>query len=453
MGVLAKRVSIAIQNNKLSLADISPLDAAGDALTELAGLYGIPRRAATAASGNMIVALTASTTVPAKYRTTLPGGLTYETTSAKTVGVTGEFVQVRCTTTGSDTDQAAGALGTWDSSAISTLDQNATVGLGGLDGGEDEDDDERLRNRLLRRLGLPAVGGNSSHVVGLAEDSTAAVEKAFAYPAARGAGSWDLAVTIADGDRTMSQVDLAVVASALFEMPGVMDMNVTSVSQQQMDVILDINAPLPIHAGGTGNGFRDAVPWPLSSDSLLGKITSIGGGTLTVQSDTAPVIGKRFGIWDPDGGVKGFGEMREFSILNVTGSGPYTITIDQANSDSMEFVVAGMYCSSGMFSLVAYAETFRGKLALLGPGEKTSNQDILPRAARFPKNEDEFPSRMSTRLLSAVENDHAEVSDLAYSFRYKTGTTTEIFVPDEPTTTADAPRIFTLKNLAIRRLV
>ena len=157
MKALAGRVSIAIANNEISLADISPLDASGDVLTELAGVYGVIRRAAASAAGNVIISVTSGglVTIPADFICTSPDGIQYKTITSSTVA-DGNLVAVSAVSAGADTDQAGATVVTWDSAAIGGLGQNATVDPGGIDGGADEDGDEVLRERLIQRLSYPA---------------------------------------------------------------------------------------------------------------------------------------------------------------------------------------------------------------------------------------------------------------------------------------------------------
>ena len=51
----AARISIAIANNEIALADMNPLTATGDALVSLAGIFGIEKREAVGASGPITI--------------------------------------------------------------------------------------------------------------------------------------------------------------------------------------------------------------------------------------------------------------------------------------------------------------------------------------------------------------------------------------------------------------
>ena len=450
---LANRVSIAISNNRIALADVSPLDASGDALVELAGVYGVTKRQASSASGNVTIEVIGggSVTIPLAYVATSPDGIQYQTTAANTVA-DGAIIEVQAVSAGSDTDQNAATTLTWDSAAIGSLGQNATVAVGGIDGGEDEDSDETLRRRLIQRLSFPEVGGNVAQVASFAEDATAAVQAAFVYAAVRGPSSYDVAVTADSADRSLgaANVNLAAV-NILANMPGSADLIATSVEQQQVDVVLNSTLPLPVNAGGAGGGWRDAVPWP-STNEVAGfaQVASKVGAVIEVDSTAAdaPQVGKRFGIWNPV-----TASMSEFAIATVaTVPGGYEITVD-SSSDSISFVEAGMYCSAGAVNLKSYATTFSDAMRLLGPGQKTANQDILPRGRRQPGPDFTYPTGLTNATINAVLSNNDEMLDLSYAARFDTGTTATRTSPGLPLTTADAPRILTLKHFSIRAQV
>jgi uncharacterized phage protein gp47/JayE len=460
--VFADRVSIALANNEIALTNFSPLDATGDDLTELASVFGITKRPAAAAAGLVTIGVaTGSVTIPAGFQCTSALGIQYQTTSSVTVS-NGDTVAVQAVSTGSDTNLAATSIVTWDSAAIGSLLQTATVAAGGIDGGVAEDTDEVLRTRLLRRLQFPAVGGNAAQVAAWAEEATAAVQVAFVYPAVRGPSSYDVVVVSSDADRALSTANVNTIEAAILgQMPGSADLNCTTVNGQAVDIIVNTTLPLPVNAGGGGGGWRDNAPWPSTADAAgtFARVTSIANlltnRQITVNSTAAdpPVAGKRFGIWNPTGGSAGTGEMHEFTIQAVGGApGAYVITIDSA-SDAIDFITTWMYCSAGAVNLKTYAADFLAAMQLLGPGEKTTNTDILPRGRRTPGPDLEYPTDLTSLLLASVSNEHDEILNMTYAATYDTGTVVARTSPGVPATTADPPRILTLQNLSFRRQV
>jgi hypothetical protein len=460
MEAISKRISIALNNNKLALSAINPYEAVGADLEQLAAIFGVSKRAASSASGNVIVGVVGggSVTIPINYKCTAPNGIAYQTTSAKTVADNGS-IQIQALSSGTDTDQAEGTIITWDSAAIGFLEQTCTVAVGGIDGGSDADGDEDLRRRLLRRLRFPEVGGNWSQVMTLAENASASVLTAFVYPALRGGSSYDVAVMGASGDQILATNILNTVASSILANMGSWnDLNTTSFDEEEIDVLINMELPLPVNAGGRGGGWRDATPWPSTSETgapnIYAEVTSIANLSLskiTVNSTAAdpPKVGDRFGIWNPGGGTDGLGAMHEFTVSAVSAF-PYEITIDTINSDAIDFIETGMYCSAGAFNLKSYALAFRDKMKQLGPGEKTDNIDIIPRAGRKPSSDVEYPMKLGSRTLDFTDE---EILDVSFEDSFATGTYNSTFTPTIPTTTADPPKRLTLANLAIRRQV
>ena len=437
----AQRVSIALANNQIAQEAFNPLTATGDDLIALAGVFGISPRVAEGARGPVTVACTGSVAIPAGYKCTAPDGQTYQVITGKTV-TDSETIDVLATTTGTASDQIAGVVMTWDSAAIGALNPVATVAAGGLTGGADADDDERLRTRLLNHLANPAVGGNWSSINQWAEESTASVEAAYTYPAVRGPAAYDVAITAAGGDRTLSAAVRSVVrAYVLSKMPGQNSLNVTTVTPNGVDVVISARLPLPVAAGGAGGGWRDSAPWPAET----AKVTAYNAGTgvATVNSTTAPSVGASIGIWDPNATDENGndGDMREYTVATVGGvSGAWTITVQ----NGFQADPTGAYVSAGAEFLVDYARSFRDQVLALGPGEKTELPELLPLASRKPSPDTVAPSALTTRLLAALSNAYPEIQNLDYTLRVDTGTLTARTSPPIPLTTADPPGILTL---------
>lgn len=458
--VLADLVSIAINNNQLALADVSPLDAAGDALVELAGTYGIEKRPASSAVGTVLVGVSSGTvTIPAGFVGTSPAGIQVKTTSAFTVA-DGEGVTVQAMSAGANTDIEEDETITWDSAAIGKLNQVATVGSGGITGGADADTEEVLRQRFLRRLRDPGVGGNAAYVADNAENASAAIERCFVHMAARGPSSYDAAIVRQAGDRVLSAAVVnAAAVNILGLMPGSADLNMTSVLVQYVDVVIDLTVPLPVNAGGAGGGWRDAVPWPSTSEtggSVYARVTAIppvagSYDKFRVNSTNTdpPVVGKRFGIWNPT-----TEEMVEYTIAAVGGgTGAYEITIDSQTGSSLSWLTVGMHCSASAINLTQYASEFAAAMRTLGPGEKTSNIDKLPRALRYPSPDLEYSQSITSLQLAAVINAHPEVLNMTYAGRFDTGAYTTRTSPSVANIETDPPNILVLKNLSFRRQV
>ncbi len=444
---LANRVCIAIANNKISNDQRNPLTATGDALRDIARVYGITERPASESTGNVLVkvATGVSVTIPSDFQGTGSNSKKYVTTQINIVS-NGDTISMTSVEAGEDTVLATGSQITWDSASIASLLSPATVLTPGIRGGADTDDDDDIRRRLLDRLAAQAVGGNGASLKEWAEETSASIERAYVYEAIRGPASADIAIVASTGDRTLSGtiVDTSR-ANVVANMPGgVVSINETTVVPEELDIVLGVKLPLPESVGGTGGGWRDADPWPAE----LTKITVVAGANYTVNSTTAPIVGQSIGLWDRsdvDDPV-----MEERTVTAVSGTaGAWVITLSGANS----FVVVGDYVSAGATNLVSYAASAYAQFLLLGPGEKTDNLDLLPRSARYPSPSISGPMDLTNRQISEVMNEYDEMSDLVYNVTYETGTTTARTSPSLPPTTSSPPRVLVCKRLAFIKKV
>jgi uncharacterized phage protein gp47/JayE len=438
----ANRVAIAIANNKISNDQRNPLTASGVPLRDIARVYGIEERPASKSSGQVVVKVATGVTVSiaAGFQGTGPNGKKYRTIQINVVA-NGASITLLSVETGAATVLATGSQITWDSAEIASLLNPAIVEAPGIRGGADTDDDEDIRRRLLDRLAAQAIGGNGASLKGWAEETSASIQSAHVYQAIRGPASVDIAILGSTGDRTLSGtiVDEAR-ANVAAKMPGgVVSINLTTVVPEELDIVFTTRLPLPASAGGTGGGWRDAVPWP--ADAV--KVTVIAGVNFTVNGNTAPIDGQSIGLWDRsdvDAPI-----MRERMVTSVSGSiGAWVITLSGANS----FVEVGDYVSAGASNLVNYAATAYAQFLLLGPGEKTDNPDLLPRSARYPSSEVLGSSDITNRQIAEIMNEYDEMVDLEYGLVVETGSLTTRVSPSLPPTTASPPRILVCKKLA-----
>ena len=452
----AKRVSIAITNGQLAQADMSPLTAQGQGCITLAGVFGVIPRPAGGAAGQLIIRCTGTVILPAGFQCTAPDGHKYQVVAVTTL-TDGQAVDVIAVEGGASTDQGVGTKVTWDSAAIGALNPVATVATGGLTGGSDGDvttnadgslSVEPLRARLIRKLAFPPVGGNWSEVVEWAEGASSSVEAAFVYPAVQGPASYDLAITKKGGDRTLPNATVLLVAAAVnSKMPGQNALTATGVVAQAFDMTTVAALPLPQTAGGAGGGWRDATPWPAADVKVTGY--NANTNTMTVNGTVSPAVGQQIGIWNPSA-VDDHGNpaptMLEYVIATVGGvSGAWTFTVQGGFGSA----IPTGYVSAGAVHLVEYGADLLAQVEGLGPGEKSANQDVVPRGRREPTTDVEFPSALTSRLLSVVQNAHSEIADLTYSLRVAAGTLTPLTAPSLPLAVGDPPNILVLNTLAI----
>lgn len=437
---LGNRVAIAISNNLISNDQRNPLLANGDQLREIARVYGIEERPASVSSGPATVSVTTTTTIPAGWQATAPNGLKYQVQFSTTVD-DGESVTIASTTAGRATRLAEGVQLTWDSAAIAPLLNPLTVGPGGVTGGEDADDDEDIRRRLVDRLAAQAVGGNGASIKQWSEEVSAGIQASFVYEADRGPGSLDFAVVRSDGDRTVASIIVTQSkANVIANMPGgVISINGTTVVPELLDVIFEAKLPLPNETGG---GWIDASPFPV--DEIV-RVTNINGAQLTIDSTDPPTVGQTIGLWDSSADPP---VMRPCQIMSVAGgTNNWIIT----TSIAVSFVEIDDIVSAGAENLVSYAETALAEFLALGPGEKTNSPDLLPRSLRYPRPEISFPYDITSRQITAVQAAFPEISDLAFAGVFEEGTSTPKTTPSLPPSTFDPPRILVALRIAFIR--
>lgn len=439
---LARRISIAIANNQISATAYDPLEAQGQDLLDLAAVFGILPRPASKASGFLIIRATGTVSISSGYQSTARTGRKHVTTVPR-IGITnGTQVEVEAVVAGAAGNLAAGEEVTWDSAAVGGLDHRATVAPGGITGGEDADDVERVRARLLDRLAFPATGNNWAQTKADAEQASAAVQVAFVYPAVRGPSSEDVALVGSTGDGTLSGATIARVAAYVAgRQGGNPSLNVTGISNVDVDVILEASLPLPESAGGAGGGWLDGTPWP--AEVVQVTAYNSGTGVATVDGSTAPTVGARIGIWDQSTET-----MWEHTILSVSGAGPWDITV----VGGFSFDPTDAFVSAGADNMVEYANTAVGSTGVfrgLGPGEKTSSADILPRGRRHPSPDVAYPSDLTNVQIKALLAAHPEFLELSYAARYEAGTTNPLTSPPLPATTADPPKRLRVQRFAI----
>ena len=210
---------------------------------------------------------------------------------------------------------------------------------------------------------------------------------------------------------------------------------VQGVADEAVDVSLTVTIPNSILSGGDGNGWLDAAPWPsLNGDTRVSVTAVTDERTITVGAltTTAAVAGQtRIAWYSPVD--------RAFTVRTVITqsgtAGAYLLGLDgPLTSSDGSTVAVGDYISPAAANSVAYGVTWRDLLGSLGPGENTASAYRLPRAKRRPLTTTEDSPDLNASQLRAFGNAHAEVLDIAYSYRSVTG-------PTVPAAIATAPNV------------
>lgn len=164
----------------------NPATADIDLLEVWASVWGIARRAASRASGPVVVTGTDGTDVPAETQFTR-GGLLFRVTMGATIAAGSATVTVEAVLPGEEANAPQDAPVRF----LATLpgaDGEALVGTGGLVGGADAEPDEELRARLLERIQKPPAGG-AAHDYRAWAFTVAGVTRVWVAPEEQGPGT------------------------------------------------------------------------------------------------------------------------------------------------------------------------------------------------------------------------------------------------------------------------
>jgi uncharacterized phage protein gp47/JayE len=447
----------AFANGKLALQALNPLTATGDYLIELASVFGVRLRDAAPSTGFARISVVGPAgtvvTIPSGYVCTGDDGNKYETTETNTDVADNALVEITSQLGGASTEKAANAKLTWDDNSIAKLKRTVTVATGGITGGRDGDTEEVLRSRLLERLSSPGTGGNWAYVKTLAENSSAAISAAYVYPAIQGPGSYGVALVSTEPDREVSTSVINGAASAIVaDLPGHAKLNITTVAAQYVDIVIQLRLPLPLHGGGKGGGWRDPAPWPNTTSGSV-KITSFTSGTGTITTNATALNGLTAGmhlaIFDEDQADDDEETlMFEFVVATAVVDGGF-VKITAVGGFPKSY--AGAYISAGAEKINSYAQRFLEVMRAMGPGEKTSNTNILPRGSRKPTVDVSGPSDLTSAILRSFESEFPEIQNCEWHHRYSTGTTTTKTAPSVPAAITDPPYILAVRELAFIR--
>lgn len=436
-------------------------EAEGDELDAIREALGLPEVPASPSTGNLIVTVTGggTVTIPDKLQFQLPNGLRGEVAGAH-LGVANQGeVGVITVDTGSATE-AVGGTKVRFLSPPPNVSETAYVSFQiPLTGGLDEETDARKRERIrIVRQERPA-GGNWSHKVETALNSSSAVQAAFSYPALGGPGSERLVVTksinpdFKDFSRVLSAAAVTKVKDAIqSEFGSPSEIVVSSVTEVNSDIVLLLTLPDAASAGGNGQGWLDQTPWPIwaAGDLNVGiKVTTVTTSsqiTISAATTTAPVANQtRIAWWNPYD--------QEFEIRTITaqsgGTGAWVLTLDAPLVSSNGTIVAvNDFMATPATHLTKYGNSWRTIMNGLGPGECTADAFRLPRALRHPFSSESWPANLGvTAGIQKLMNAHSEITDSMIHYA-SSGSS----APVPPASVADPPQILRLRRLGIHKL-
>jgi uncharacterized phage protein gp47/JayE len=404
-------------------------------------IKGLGVRGASPSAGNIVLECSADSLIADGAILLDEAGLRYQVEVPGTYS-DGDLVPIIALDTGAATNHDAGDTLVWKA-APPYCNSKQLVATGGLTGGHDAEDTETARARLLDRIQNPPGAGNAAQAAQYAEDSTPIVQKAFPYPAANGPSTMHIAVVGYATDVSKSRaVDATVMAGTvepyvLGKLPEFTEIVTTTVVDQPVDVAIGLTIPSAPTASpaGTGGGWIDGTPWPALIANTKCQVTAVspGGLSFTCDAETAPTPNVTH-ICTLDTATW---KLLRAKVIGVSGTvGAYVITIDKPFPNltipNLITGATGSLIFPDAENMDTYVKAFLGAMALMGPGEKSSNVTVLTRGFRHPRPQSSFPYSIGAQQLKAVESSGDEVEDTDY--HYGGGKT-----PDLPITISDPP--------------
>lgn len=169
---------------------IHPDTAALEYLERFASLYGLTRKAASKAVGNLSFTGTDASVVPAGTLLQRSDGAEFTTAADTTIVAASASVSATASLGGLAGDTAAASTLNLVN-PIPGIEGAVTVAVGGLSDGTDQESDADLRDRLLARIRQPPHGGAAFDYENWALE-VPGVTRAWCFPLNRGTGTIDL---------------------------------------------------------------------------------------------------------------------------------------------------------------------------------------------------------------------------------------------------------------------
>lgn len=426
------------------------LNATGRALEDIRIAEGLPEVKPTGSTGQIKVSLTGGkATLQAGLLVTLPDGKSAKV-SATSVVTDGSEIDIEATDTGAATNWPGGSKCRLVAPPINVKTDATVSSTRPLSGGTDTEPDDRKRRRILNARRYKPAGGNWSHYRAVVLDAVGGLSDCFVYPCLGGPSTVKVvpvkAIDLEAHDYTRAPADSlvkAAIAALRAEFGTEHEIVVQAPVEINYHATLLVTIPDAEAAGGNGTGWLDENPWPplVVADSNQVGVTAVTSATqITVGANTAtaPVQNKTHVSWWSTNDKR----FRTFLVTAVSGgSGGWNLTLDKPAVDSTGAViaVADMICPAAA-SIEQYGETWAGIVGALGPGQNTSNANLIPRALRMPSVDDEAPATTGLGALTTMQAKHPEITAATFGVSTSTGL---------PSSVAFGPRVLTLGKFAI----
>lgn len=345
--------------------------------------------------------------------------LTFKNTGNKYLAAETKFVLdgstllVQSIDTGAGVNLPPGAVLEWTAPrpGIADFATVADQGSGnGLIGGAPKESDEAYLIRIQERRRNPPASGNDAAVQEVIHQSAnLGVQRAFTYPACFGPGTMGITFTTTPTKSGASRrPTVAQLNTALAEVVGAMPSDDQYFAVQLL--AQSIAVVTKVRFVDDAKGWQDATTWPqyrATGAQAIRVSAATSPTSFTLASDTGvytglsqPQVGQTVGLWDNVN--KLFVKKR---ILSFTGTGPWVITADPANSssDTAYLPVVNQKVSPWSESLNTIVKPLLTFQDTLGPGEQfvtplnSSKQTRQPRSPKF------WPSEIGSRMENGVE--------------------------------------------------
>ncbi len=265
---------------------VFPDRAEDEFLLRQAALFGLSRKAAQFASGDVVFTGIDGALVPVATKLLRADGAEYQTGADATIALGTASALVVASLAGEDQNCDVGTALSFES-PIAGVTATATAAAGGIVNGSDEEDLEDLRTRLLERLRSPPHGGSAADYIAWAKE-VPGVTRCWVFPLELGAGT--VVVRFARDDDASLIPDAGEVAAVQAHIDAARP--VTAALTVQAPVAVPLN--YTIHLQPDTSETRAAVTAELVD--LLLRVAEPGGTVLLSQIRVA--IGTAEGVTD-----------------------------------------------------------------------------------------------------------------------------------------------------------
>lgn len=316
----------------------------------------------------------------------------------------GSRLSVGSLSTGIASDLPAGTVLEFENPPIG-IGALATVDEDGISGGGPEEDDPTYRQRIKDARRDPPAAANWAHYVAAIESVPGiSVEKGFAIPAPRGAGTVALLFTMRPASLGASRIPngaqiAAIEAAVMADMPFDDGAEFCALVEEGVAVELEVTW----QTGAAG--WVDVAPWPADGASTFVIDDATSPTFFAVSgSGAAPVVGKTMALYDATN--KRFVAKRITDVVD-NGGGFYDLETDTTSvaSDTSYLPLVGQLVSPWSASLPDIVTPVLTYFAKQGPGEQVNiPPDPNGRKIRFPQSPAFWPSVITSRLTDGVDD-------------------------------------------------